>query len=131
MKGNHAKKEPGDLTPKGVAREATNILTQHLKKLGREVHSVADDGTPITRFMALAQLVWNKSLGYEEKIVLDSGEEVVTVHKPDKSYINLIFDRTEGRVAPTTKGDDKKKLSLSDRIGEQAKVRLNALAKDD
>lgn len=129
MKGSHGKKDLADLTPKGVKKNATNILTEHIKRLGSESITINDEGDPITRFAVLAKLVWDKALGYREEIKLDGGEIEVTVHKPDKGFIGMIFDRTEGRVAPVVADDSKKKVSLADRIGEQSKVRLNRLAK--
>ena len=127
MKGNHGKKDLADLTPKGVRKNATNILTEHLKRLGSENVSIEDKSD--TRFEALAKLVWDKALGYREEIKLGNGEIETTIHKPDRGFIGMIFDRTEGRVAPVAADDSKKKVSLADRIGEQSKVRLNRLAK--
>ena len=117
------------MTPKGVKKNATNILTGHIKRLGSESVTIDDEGDPITRFAILAKLVWDKALGYREEIKLDDGEVEVTIHKPDKGFIGMIFDRVEGRVAPVAADDSKKKVSLADRIGEQSKVRLNRLAK--
>lgn len=131
MRGNHAKKDLADLTPAGVKKNATSILTGHLKRLGLETVDVNDAGEMLTRFGILAQLVWDKALGYTEKVKLDSGETVETVHKPDRTFIGMIFDRTEGRVAQAVASNTKKKTSLANRIGEQSKVRLNRLAKKD
>lgn len=131
MRGNHNKKNPADLTPSGIKRNATNILTAYLKRLGKEAYTVDDAGDPVTRFEALAQLVWDKALGHTEKITLDDGSCVETVHKPDRAFIGMIFDRVEGRVVPVAAAEDKGKKSLADRIGEQSKVRLNRLAKSD
>ena len=128
MRGNHKKKDPADLTPKGIRREATNILTKHLKKLGSEVYTIDDEENAVTRFEALAQLVWKRALGYTDKRVLDDGSEVETVFHPDRAYIGMIFDRTEGKVAPVVTSDSKKKVTLASRIGEQARARLNAMA---
>jgi hypothetical protein len=132
MKGNHKKKEIEDLTPKGVQRQANSILTDHLKAIGNEVSDdIANDGTPLTKFEQLARLVWNRALGHKESIEGPDGKIIEVVHKPDKGFISTIFDRVEGRVAPTAALDDKKKASLADRIGEQSKSRLNRLAKSD
>ena len=130
MKGSHGKKDLADLTPKGVKKNATNILTGHIKRLGSESITIDDEGDPITRFAVLAKLVWDKALGYREEIKLDGGEVEVTIHKPDRGFIGMIFDRTEGRVAPVAAADGKKKVSLADKISEQSRVRLNRLAKE-
>lgn len=127
MKGNHGKKDLADLTMKGVRKNATNILTEHLKRLGSENVSIEDNSA--TRFEALAKLVWDKALGYREEIKLSNGEIETTIHKPDRGFIGMIFDRTEGRVASVAADDSKGKASLADRIGEQSKVRLNRMAK--
>jgi len=130
-KGNHNKKDLKDLTPAGVAKNATNILTGHLKRIGLESDTIDDEGNPVTKFETLARMVWDKALGYTEKVVLDSGETVETIHKPDRSFMGMIFDRTEGKVATAAVSDGKKKVSLADRIGEQSKVRLNRIAKQN
>ena len=128
MKGSHGKKDPADLTPQGKKLNATNTLTRYIRKLGEEMHTVNDEGETLTRFQALAQLVWDRALGFTEEIP-ETGERVI--HKPDKGFIGVIFDRTEGKVAQAAPVGGKKKASLADRIGEQTKARLNRIAKSD
>jgi hypothetical protein len=126
MRGNHQKKNPADLTPQGRKLKATKTLTQLLRRLGDEAHTVDDEGAVLTKFQALAKMIWDKALGYTEEIP-ETGESII--HKPDKSYVNTILERVDGKVAPAVASDGKKKATLADRIGEQSKVRLNALAK--
>lgn len=127
MKGNHKKKKVTDLTPSGVAKAATAELTKIIKQIGNEFHTVDDEGNPLTKIQALGRLVWNKALGYLEKDV-ETGVEVK--HNPDKTFIGMIWDRLEGKVAPSVSGSGKDKATLSDRIGSQRKRRLNQMAKD-
>lgn len=102
-----------------------NVL---VKRLGLEQYTVLPgDGTPITRFEHLARLIWNLALGYTEKDV-KSGKEII--HKPDKSFIRMIYDRMEGKV-PNAQVSSDKKASLADKISDQTKSRLNSLADDN
>lgn len=102
-------------------------LNKLITKLGNEAYTLSDDGTPLTRFEALAKLVWDMALGYKTK---DPKTDVETIHFPDKSFITMIYDRMEGKVplATSVKGD-KDRVSAAKKVSEQTKSRLNDLAK--
>ncbi len=114
-------------TPAGIKRAATVELSKLIKRIGHEQHTIDDVGAGITKFEALARYVWDAALGYTSKDV-KSGVEVV--YHPDKGFINLIFERTEGKVAPAASSDGNKKATLSTRIKEQSKRRLNQMSKE-
>lgn len=124
-KENHNAKPSDELTPLGIKAKATKTLTKLIKEIGQRKHTIDDEGRVVSKFEALAWLIWNKSLGYVEKDV-KTGEE--TKYKPDRSFISMILDRTEGKVAPTVAGGAKDKVTVADRVGEQAKKRINQLA---
>jgi hypothetical protein len=124
-RGNHRAKDPGDLTPQGKAHLITVQLTKLIKQIGNELHTVDDEGRSLTKIEVLARLVWDKSLGYTEKIP-ETREE--TRHSPDKFFISMLWDRLEGKVPTVGKESEEGKSKLSDKIGEQQKKRLNQLA---
>lgn len=126
QKRNHHKKKSKDLTPQGVAKAATAELTKIIKQIGNEFHTVDDEGNPLTKIQALGRLVWDKALGYREKDI-ETGVDIK--HSPDKAYVGMLWDRLEGKVAPSVSGSGKDKATLSDRIGNQHKRRLNQMAK--
>lgn len=121
------KKNPEDLTPKGVKRAATVEITRLIRERGNEFHTVDDDGNPLTRLQALALLIWRKALGWIE---MDPKTGTEIIHSPDRGFITMIYDRLDGKMAPAVADSGKKKATLSDRVGEQSKRRLNQMAKE-
>lgn len=99
-------------------------LTLHLKQLAKEAHSIHDDGAVITRSEALATLVWSYALGWEEED--PDNKEKKILHRPNRWAIELLWDRLEGKVASGT-DDDAGTMTAADKVGEQAKNRVNAL----
>jgi len=122
------KKNPEDLTPKGVKRAATVEITRLIRERGNEFHTVDDEGNPLTRLQALALLVWKKALGWTET---DPKTGTETTHSPDRGFITMIYDRLDGKMAPAIADNGKKKATLSDRVGEQSKRRLNQMAEKE
>jgi len=127
MKGNHSKKNPEDLTPKGVKKAATVEITRLIRELGNEFHTVDAEGNPLTRIEALALLVWKKALGFTE---IDPKTGTETVHSPDRTFVSMIYDRLDGKMAPAIADRGKGKATLSDKVAEQSKRRLNQMAKE-
>lgn len=129
QKGNHKKKKSKDLTPQGVAKAATVELTKIIKQIGNEFHkdTVDNGGNRLTKIQTLGRLVWDKALGYTE---VDVDSDVVIHHNPDKAFIGMIWDRLEGKVVPAVSGSGKDKATLSERVKEQSKRRLNQAAKN-
>ena len=113
---------------KKINKADSKRLNALIEKLGLEAVSVDDEGNPITRFDQLAELIWNRALGFIET---DPKTNTDIIHKPDKHFINLIYDRMEGKIPTASSSDDKKKASLADRVSDQTRSRLNAMAEDD
>jgi hypothetical protein len=118
-------KNPKELTPRGIKCAATVEITRLIRERGNEFHTVDDEGNPLTRLEALALLIWKKALGWTE---IDGKTGTETVHSPERGFITMIYDRLDGRVAPAVADSGKKKATLSDRVGEQSKRRLNQMA---
>ncbi len=115
------------LTPKSIKQAATTELSKLIKRIGQEQHTIDDAGIGITKFEALARLVWDRALGCTKK---DPKTGAETVFHPDKTFIGMVFDRTEGKVAPAVSNDGNKKATLSSRIKEQSVKRLNQMSKE-
>ena len=75
-----------------------------------------------TRAEALARHLWKMAEGYEETV---NGK--TKTYSPDKTIIALLLDRMEGRVPTIDMKDQKPKASVADRVGEQSRLRTNAL----
>lgn len=118
------KKNPEDLTPKGIKRAATVEITRLIREHGNEFHTVDDEGKPLTRLEYLALLIWQKAIGYTE-LNGKTGEEIV--HAPDRGFITMIYDRLDGKMAPAVADVGNKKATLSDKVAEQSKRRLNQM----
>lgn len=102
-------------------------LTKFLGDLGQQVHTVDDDGNPITREAALAQLLWNKALGYEEKIRDDNGTEKVKKHPPESWAMQYIWERREGKSVPMI-AENEGGIRASDKVRALSRERINAMA---
>lgn len=127
MRGNHSKKNPEDLTPQGVKKAATVEITRLIRERGNEFHTVDDEGNPLTRLEALALLIWKKALGFKE---IDPKTGTETIHSPDRGFVAMIYDRLDGKMAPAIADTGRKKATLSDRVAEQSKRRLNQMAEE-
>lgn len=111
--------------------KASKLLSQFIREIAQEaVIPLEDAGTDTgirmaTRAEALARKMWQIAQGYDEH--LDSGK--IKKHAPDKAMITIILDRLEGRVLAVDVKDQKRKATVADRVSEQSKERINALAK--
>lgn len=114
--------------------KAGQLLSKWLRQIAEEeTEFIKDDGGDdrmITKAEAIARLIWRKALGYSEKKINSKGVEVVENHPPDRTMINLLLDRIEGR-APMSTDMGKKKRSIADRVGEQGKSRIEQAGKID
>lgn len=120
--------EKKNLTKIGKKHNDTLRLNNLIRKLGMEQVSVDNDGNPITRFNQLANLIWERALGYKEA---DIKKNVEIKHNPDKAFIRMIYDRMEGRIPTVQPDKDTKKVELADKISNQTKSRINALIEND
>lgn len=117
-----------NLTSQGVKIKAGRLLTDCLRDIGGEAHSKPDsEGNLVSKIEFLARLCWDRATGYTEKHIDDHGVETEKVIGADKSFISMIWERLEGKVAPVVKDGDKK-AKVADKIAEQSKKRANRLA---
>lgn len=112
-----------------VKIKAGMMLSKYIKAIADEVTEMVKDPQTgedrmATKAEALARLIWTGALGFTE-IDIKTGKEII--RKPDKTFIGIVLDRVEGRVVPVADKDKDKKASLADRVGDQAKRRLNSL----
>lgn len=102
-------------------------LTKHLRELAAEAHTWSEECGVITKGEALAKLLWNKALGYEEETVDDEGVKKKQFHPPASWAIQLIYDRMEGKT-PQAVPEDEGRIRAVDKVSELARSRVNALA---
>lgn len=101
-------------------------LTEELRKLAVEVHTVLDDGTPVTREQALADLVWKYALGWTDASRDIEGNLQQIKHPPVAWAMQYLFERMEGR-APNAQPEAEGGIRATDKVRELVKNRLNAL----
>ena len=99
-------------------------VTLHLRQLAAEAESIRDDGEMITRAEALAMLIWNYALGWEEPDPDDPNKTIL--HRPQQWAIQLLYDRMEGK-APNAVENDAGTMTAADRVGELAVNSVNAM----
>ena len=102
-------------------------LTDELRKLAVEVHTVTDDGTPVTREQALAQMIWRQALGWEEIVVDDNGNRKKIPHLPVAWCQQFLFERTEGKSAIAAP-EEGTRISAAEKVRDLSKQRLNKMA---
>lgn len=107
---------------------SSKALTEELRRLAAEAHTVKDDGTPVTRHQALAELIWKYALGWSEKKrnpVSAIMEEVS--HPPVAWAMQFMWERLEGKAAPATI-EEGGHIKALDKIRDLSRNRLNAMA---
>ncbi len=131
-----------------MGRKAKNNKRGHQTKAGKLlsgfIKDIADEETEFikddergdrmaTKAEALARTIWKLALGWDEKLkkVKKDGTEIdATIpHAPNSTYVGIILDRTEGR-APLLADTKDGKLKIADRVGQEAKNRINSIIKD-
>ena len=108
----------------GQKSRAGRLLSHHLRLIAQEATEMNDEGELISKSESLARTMFKLALGSKE-VDAKSGEEIVTV--PDRGMIALIWDRIEGKAAPTDATDDKK-MTLPKKVSAENKKRLNSIA---
>ena len=101
------------------------ILSKYLRVLAIEIHTLDPDGDPVTKAAALASLVWQHALGFEQPDP-DNPNKVKPV-PPAVWAIELLYNRIEGKIpvaAPEESG-----RSLSEKVSDLGKAKINASAK--
>lgn len=104
-------------------------LTELVKTVGKEVHTIDNDGAPISKDERLIRLLWDIALGYDEQTVDDDGNKKVVKHKPQKWAMQEIIARREGGI-PAPQSDVGNRMTAAKQVRELAKGRLNDLVKD-
>jgi hypothetical protein len=126
-----ASKKDKKPTASTVKKRAGLLLNTFLREIAEEETEFLkddDDGDRmVTKAEALARMIWDRALGFEEKR-MEKDKEVTIEHPPDKFYVGILFDRIEGRAAPVSYGG-KKQRTIADKVGEQSKKRINNIAK--
>ena len=102
-------------------------LTAELRKLAVEAHTVKDDGTPVTREAALADMIWKLALGWTETTRDENGNLKTVVHPPVAWAMQYCFERLEGK-APISATENEGGVRAADRVRQLAKDRLNQIA---
>ncbi|KKN64902.1 hypothetical protein LCGC14_0487360 [marine sediment metagenome] len=103
-------------------RLISKYLTEMATKEDALLKSDGGEDRMCTRAEALAQIIWEHTLGFEE--TLDSG--VVVKHSPNLSYMKVLLERMEGKVQDVSATKSKK--SIADRIKETTKSKINDIA---
>ncbi|MCK5608872.1 hypothetical protein KAR91_43770 [Candidatus Pacearchaeota archaeon] len=118
---------------------AGKLLSKFIREILNETHddplikARGEDAMMVTKAEAIARYVVKSALGYiEQEEVWKNGQMVGVrdiIHKPDKSFIHLVWDRMEGRVGQADAKGGSDKASLADKVSEQGKKRLGQIAK--
>ena len=118
---------------------AGKLLSKFIREIASEVHddpvirAKGEEAVMVTKAEAIARLMWKAALGYEELVdVYKAGQKIgvkTEVHKPDKTFIGMIWDRMEGRASMMDAKGGSDKAKLADKVSEQGKKRLSQIAK--
>lgn len=119
---------------KGKRVSAGMLLSKCINKIANELSeetSVNDEGreVPITNAEHLAREIWKKSRDYVEESVKD-GRVVKKLIRGDFRYVQLLWDRLEGKAASADNTSGPKKQPKSSEVNEQAVRRLKDLAEE-
>ena len=118
---------------------AGRLLSKFIREILSETHddplikAIGEEAVMVTKAEAIARHVVKSALGYwaEEDVFVKGVKTGVknVYHKPDKSFIYLVWDRMEGRVGQADVKGGSDKASLADKVSEQGKKRLGQIAK--
>jgi len=119
---------------------AGKLLSKFIREIAEEIHdnplvkAIGEEAVMVTKAEALARYMWKAALGYSEDMdMLDKQGKKIGIrpefHRPDKTFIGMIWDRMEGRAAMIDAKGGSDKASLADRVSEQGKKRLSQIAK--
>lgn len=118
---------------------AGKLLSKFIREILSETHddplikAIGEEAVMVTKAEAIARHVVKSALGYwaEEDVFVKGVKTGVknVYHKPDKSFIHLVWDRMEGRVGQADAKSGSDKASLADKVSEESKKRLDLIAK--
>lgn len=119
----------------GDKARAGRMLSEFLRRVAQEKTELTDgtaleDGVLITKAEAMARNMFKIALGYDEVIANQAGVLITKKIKPSAGMMALIFDRIEGRAAPTNLNDDKKR-TLPKKVSAENKKRINSFSPGD
>lgn len=117
---------------------AGKLLSKFIREILNETHddplikARGEEAVMVTKAEAIARHVVKSALGYwaEEDVFVKGVKTGVknVYHRPDKSFIHLVWDRMEGRVGQADAKSGSDKASLADKVSEQGKKRLGQIA---
>lgn len=102
-------------------------LTEELRKLAAEAHTITNDGTPVTREQALSALIWKQALGWVEVVPDEDGNRKEIAHPPVAWCQQFLFERMEGK-AVAAQPEETGGIRAAEKVRGLAKERVNALA---
>lgn len=109
-----------------AAKPLPKNLIDLVKSVGKEVHTINNDGDPVSKDEKLIRLLWDIALGYEEKVEDDKGKQKVIKHKPQKWAMQEIISRREGGI-PAPVSDVGERMTAAKQVRDLVKQRLNNL----
>ena len=118
---------------------AGKLLSKFIREIADEIHddptikAKGEEATIMTKAETLARYMWKAALGYSEqediyKNGVKTGIKPIH-HKPDKTFIGMIWDRMEGRAALIDSKAGGDSASLADKISGLGSKRINQIAK--
>lgn len=118
---------------------AGKLLSKFIREIASEIHddpvikARGEEAVMVTKAEAIARLMWKAALGYEESVdVYKNGVKVGVrpeVHKPDKTFIGMIWDRMEGRAAMIDAKSGSDKAFLHEKVSGLGAKQVNQIAK--
>ena len=131
---------PAEKNEHGKKIAAGKLLSKFLREILNEeyddpiVKAKGEEAVMMTKAEVIARHIVKAATGYTEDVdVLDKDGKKTGIkpvyHRPDKTYIGLIYDRLEGRASMMDAKGGSDKASLADKVSEQGKKRLGQIAK--
>ena len=114
----------------GTKAAAKKMFTHYLNEIGQEEteHYTDEDNQMImcTKIEKMCRNMWNFALGFKDKVKADDGTEINVTHAPDRGMMVILYDRLEGKAAPTRDVSTGKRVTAADKVTEQTKKRIEA-----
>lgn len=96
-----------DLSQRGAKSKAGKLLSQYLRLIAQEFESIDNAGDPYTKAELLARKIWEKAL------------------EGDKTMIQLVFDRMEGKPSTVNNKDPRSDFPIADNVSDKGKNTIN------
>jgi len=113
-----------------MAKVWTKKLTELAVQIGEEIHTINNDGDPVSKDETLVRQVWLEALGHAtmEDDPKNPGQKKEVHHKPQRWAKELLWSRREGGV-PAAMPDDSGRMTAAEEVRALSTQRLNKLAK--